>query len=1001
MTAPATPRNLNIALYTQGTEFNGNSVIEKGLGGSESALLYIARELAQLGHKLTVFCNCDQPGVYNGVDYKKHKEFLPFCEQHIQDICIFSRFYEPLPHANVAVKILWLHDIAGIKYYGNALPVIDDYISRYFLIGEWQKAGFTNHFDISEHKLFLTRNGVDLKLFQNPPPRDPNKLIYINTPFRGLDVLCKLFPQIRERIPDAELHVYAGMSLYGDQFQDTEEELHDLYNAARSQTGIHLHEPVPKAELATQLMTSCLSVYPSHFEECCSIASLEAQAAGTPMITSNLAGLKDTIVDQETGVLIPIDDSVKLSRSATYQQRFIDSVARLLEDNTERERLSLNAKRHIHDNYTWPRIAREWEAEFFTLLDEQKVALTPRVRAGEAELARIANQFFQGGNIVPALDTYKQLCQLNPANAQAWHMRSAISGMLGDFPDTAYCCEKALSLVPNAAAVYGNYANALMEMERYDDALAAFTQALNLNPDDIPSQVNLGKLYRKLGNTSKAIRHLSDALNSIPNMPEAMDELGQVHFASGNYNEALSCYKAAVSECPDSAVYQNNLGTAYQQLEDGAKAERCFLESIRLNPELLITYCNLAYIYSSQGHYDKSLDYYGHALGRHADYEPALSGRAVVLERMGKHKSAFDLIKPIIESGAYTDQTALAYARLGTRLGHEQHAVTVLKSLLSRPLLSHHDRIQANYALGGLLDRRKEYDTAFAHFRTANELRNVNFERWAQREMDDAIIHTFTPEHSKQFPISSNTEEGIVFVVGMPRSGTTLVEQILASHPDIFGAGELTDIRDIAASLPGKTGSKFCFPLEFNRVTTEILDKFSYSYTRKLHDLANGESIIVDKMPSNFMFLGLIEHLLPNARIIHCKRDPMDTCLSCYMQHFSNGQYFSYNQSDLAFFYNSYRGLMKHWKSALHLPVLEVQYEELVGNQEAVTRQIIAFTGLDWNPDCLSFYESGRKVITASYEQVRNPIYSSSVGKWKKYQKHLSVLKRGLSGQDI
>jgi glycosyltransferase involved in cell wall biosynthesis len=370
MTVSPDVQRLKIVFYTRGSDFNGNTIDQKGLGGSESALLYIARELARRGHMVSVFCTCSQPGNYQGVEYRHSDGFLPYCNAHPQDVGVFSRLYEPLVQANSKIKILWLHDVAGSKYYTAALPELDRYVQRYFVISAWQRQGFIDTFRFDASRFYLTRNGVDLELFEGSPPRNRFKLIYINTPFRGLDVLVNLFPFLRQAVPEVELHLYTGMSLYGGQFMEWEEQLRGLYDHARKMPGVHLCEPLPKAELANELLTSGLSLYPSHFEECCSIASLEVQAAGVPMITSDLAGLKDTIKNGETGILIPIDNKELKSRSQQYQINFLNQAVRLLRDEDAWRALSMNASRNIRDNYSWSRIAMEWEKEFSELLGD-------------------------------------------------------------------------------------------------------------------------------------------------------------------------------------------------------------------------------------------------------------------------------------------------------------------------------------------------------------------------------------------------------------------------------------------------------------------------------------------------------------------------------------------------------------------------------------------------------------------------------------------------------
>jgi len=358
---------LSIAFYTRGTEFNGDTIKYSCLGGSESALLYMARELGALGHAVNVFCNCDKPGQYSGVGYHRLEDFEAFTRAQKQDVCIFSRVLETVAPANARTRVLWLHDIASIRYYQDNLRSLDHLIDRYFLIGAWQQRGFMDAFDFDRQKLTLTRNGVDLELFHDPPPRRRNKLVYINTPFRGLDVLLQLFPFIRQAVPEAELHLYTGMSLYGSDYSAADRQLENLYSQARQLPGVFLSEPRPKAELARELMSARLALYPSHFNECCSIASLESQAAGTPMVTSALAGLNDTIVHNRTGILVEIDNPELKSHSQKYQVNFLNQIVRLMRDDLAWQQLSEQAMQAIAERYTWKMIAAEWETELYSL----------------------------------------------------------------------------------------------------------------------------------------------------------------------------------------------------------------------------------------------------------------------------------------------------------------------------------------------------------------------------------------------------------------------------------------------------------------------------------------------------------------------------------------------------------------------------------------------------------------------------------------------------------
>lgn len=360
---------MNISFYSLGTPFHGHTLLDMPLGGSESAVIYMARSLARLGNKVAVFCNCDRPGVYDAVAYEPFSQIIPASNAAPFDVCIFSRVLDPIYQVQTRARVLWLHDTAQVKAYEQAIPALKDLIDRYFFIGNWQRDDYLKtYITIPRERIYVTHNGVDETLFSVPIERDMNKLVYINTPYRGLDVLLDIFPFIRREVPVAQLYLFTGMSLYGDSFSEWERQMKPLYEKARGQAGVHLHPPVTKQELAKELLSSCLALYPSHFKECCSISSLECQAAGTPMVTSDLAGLRDTIVDGESGVLVPVDDPVQMSYSPVYRRRFLAASLELLRNEEKWSQLSQNARRRIAGKYTWDQIARNWLAEFSAML---------------------------------------------------------------------------------------------------------------------------------------------------------------------------------------------------------------------------------------------------------------------------------------------------------------------------------------------------------------------------------------------------------------------------------------------------------------------------------------------------------------------------------------------------------------------------------------------------------------------------------------------------------
>ncbi len=259
-------------------------------------------------------------------------------------------------------------------------------------------------------------------------------------------------------------------------------------------------------------------------------------------------------------------------------------------------------------------------------------------------------------------------------------------------------------------------------------------------------------------------------------------------------------------------------------------------------------------------------------------------------------------------------------------------------------------------------------------------------------------IAFFSRERLARLPRASNESELPVFIVGMPRSGTSLVEQILACHPAVFGAGELRDISRLADSLKAASAPDAEGPEDLAVLDEDSLDDAAAQHLDRLHALGGAAARVTDKMPYNFNNLGLISLLFPRARVIHCVRDPLDTCLSCYFQNFARGNFHSFDLRHVGLFYTQYQRLMRHWRAVLDIPVLDVHYEEHVAEPERVCREMLAFLDLEWDRACLRFHESKRVVKTASRDQVRRPIYTRSAGRWRHYDAYLGPLKEALAG---
>jgi tetratricopeptide (TPR) repeat protein len=531
-------------------------------------------------------------------------------------------------------------------------------------------------------------------------------------------------------------------------------------------------------------------------------------------------------------------------------------------------------------------------------------------------------------------------------------------------------CRTALAIQPNLPDAYNNLGAALMRQERYDEAAAAFVQALRLNPGQIDARCNLGTLLQRQGKLAEALACLEQAIRQAPGHARAHNDLAGVLLSCDRPEQAAAAAREAIRLRPTFAEAHRGLGMALRELDQLDDALRALREALRLNPRCAAAHHTLGCVLEYQGDFD----------GARAEFLEALR------------------LEP---NHAY----ALASLSSLTAAGFERLAdadIDRLRQLVMRHDLPRDDLVRLHFALARLLDKAGAYDEAFAHYREGNELRReslnrrgVTFDPAEHRRLVDRLIAVFTPEHFARvrgFGVDSDLP---IFVIGMMRSGTTLAEQILASHPLVHGAGELRAVSQITVALTERGGGTDTYPELLARLDAATVRAVAEEHLLRLRQLGGAAPRVVDKMPSNFLHLGLIATLFPRARIVHCRRDAIDTCLSCYAQNFVSPFPFKHDLGQLGFYYREYQRLMIHWTQVL--PIFELRYEELTAAPEQVSRELLAYCGLDWDDRCLRFHETGRPVRTASMLQVRQPMYRSAVGRWKHYEKHLGPLIEALA----
>jgi tetratricopeptide (TPR) repeat protein len=418
--------------------------------------------------------------------------------------------------------------------------------------------------------------------------------------------------------------------------------------------------------------------------------------------------------------------------------------------------------------------------------------------------------------------------------------------------------------------------------------------------------------------------------------------------------------------------------------------------AVRLSPKWAAAQAWLGEWYLSQGIIESALQATGAAMALQPTNGLCMLSRAWVLKAAGDPDGAWELAKKLVGHTEMTFSLARLYGELAGRYGEHEQALTIIHRLIATGVPSGESSIY--FTAAQLLDATGRYDEAFALVtRAGSSYAGQPYDPAAETGVVDALTQYFTRQRLASIPRASFRSDKPVFIVGMPRSGTSLVEQILASHPSIYGAGELDFMfRVFLGTLDMLRSSPADYPACLDKVTKAELDGMADIYLGPFLALKPDAKRIADKMPLNFLHLGLIATLLPGARVIHCVRDPMDTCLSCFLTHFNHGHHFKHNLAHTGHFYRQYERLMVHWKSVLDLPILEVCYEQLIANPEAQSRRMIEFLGVPWDDRCLNFHNTRRPCVTASSLQVRKPIYDTSVRRWKNYERHLAPLKTAL-----
>lgn len=551
--------------------------------------------------------------------------------------------------------------------------------------------------------------------------------------------------------------------------------------------------------------------------------------------------------------------------------------------------------------------------------------------------------------------------------------------------------EQALAIRPEFAGAHNNLGNAFKELQRLEDAIGRYEKAIAIAPDFAMAHNNLGIVLKELGRAEDAIDHYQQALVIMPGYAEAHSNLGNALIELGRQQDAISHFEQALAIMPAYAEAHSNLGNALKELGREEEAISHYEQAIAIKPDFAMAQYNLGIALDELGRQEQAIRHYEQAIAIKPDYAEACNNLAFTLQELGRKDEA---IKHYQQALAIKPDYAAAHLHLSMIIPGQEQAV-VIENLLKEPALSAIDASHYHFALGNIYNDAALYNEAFEHYHTGNELKRktITYNSHHYSAYVNRLIETYSKDYFQTNNAIGSDSELPVFIIGLPRSGTTLVEQILSSHPQVYGAGELLVIEDIEKKIAGQFAASRPYPECMSLYDNTIADNFSAEYLHEIRKYSEDATRITDKYPGNFHRIGLIKRLFPKARIIHCQRNALDTCISIYFNYFAKGNLYAFDLNELGQYYLDYERLMLHWRSLFPADILTVQYEELVGDQEKFSRQLIAHVGLQWDQRCLDFHLNKRAVRTASSVQVRRPIYTSSINRWKHYEKQLAPLK--------
>jgi tetratricopeptide (TPR) repeat protein len=621
-----------------------------------------------------------------------------------------------------------------------------------------------------------------------------------------------------------------------------------------------------------------------------------------------------------------------------------------------------------------------------------------RAKAEIDELLRLGAKLHRAAQFSEAEDCYRRALEAEPRHADALHLLGllALEQRRGDVAVELILQAIKLDEKPEYLC---NLANALAALSRFGEAAEAYNRAIGIKPDLAEACFGLGNALKAQGKLDEAVSAYRGAILSNSNYAAAYLNLGNALREQGLLDEAIAAYRQATLIRPDYANALCNLGAALKQSGRVDEAIAEYLRALVLHPNDAETHCNLGGAFFDQGKLEEAVESCRQAIALNPGLAEAHNNFGLALMQLGQLPEARAALEDAVRLAPRNPKYRLDLGVIKRFAAGDPQLAEMERLAGESASLPAEDKIELHFALARAYENVGRHSEAFRQYLDGNALkrRQIPYDEAATLATFDRIREISTARFIGKWDNPGVRSPNPIFIVGMARSGSTLIEQILASNKQVFGGGELALFPDAVQAIRGSSGRGRTYPEILSELAEADCRDLASHYLAELVRLAPGAVRVTDKMPSNFFHAGLIHLALPNARIIHTMRDPLDTCWSCFSRLFSGEQNHTYDLAELGRYYRRYRGLMAHWHAVLPPGrILDVRYEDVVADLEGQARRIVAHCGLEWDPQCLDFHRTPRPVRTASAVEVRQPIYDHAVGRWRAYRNFLGPLTKEL-----